>query len=248
MWLVLSEEKDGAALWAYQGLKDRGLYPLKRITPESLTLGVQWEHYLGEKGQHIQITLADGCQISHEMVQGVINRLVSVPFGWQGLTHQDDREYAIQELTAFYMSWLYTLPCQVLNRPAPQGLCGPWRHLSEWLYLAAQAGLPIPPYRQSSENAKVEAEWLMRLTTSVFSRFTVFVVGERVIGVPIAPQLQLGCRHLAKLSGTLLLGVDFATTATGDWVFAGATPLPDLRQGGEALLDVLFEILQNERS
>jgi hypothetical protein len=37
-----------------------------------------------------------------------------------------------------------------------------------------------------------------------------------------------------------LLGIDFAMSAVGaPWEFAGATPLPDLRLGGEPLLDAL---------
>jgi hypothetical protein len=247
MWLLLSEKTDAAALWAYQGLKDRGFAPLEWITPQSLNPSVQWNHRLGEKGNNVQITLADGRKIDNETIQGVINRLVSVPFEWQGLMHPDDREYAIQELTAFYISWLHVLPCPMFNRPTPQGLCGQWRHPSEWLLLAAQAELPTPPYHMSSDSTKDVTDWSLDLPYAS-SVHTVFVVGDRVIGVPANSPMRSQCQHLAQLSGTQLLGVDFAIAPTKNWLFTGATPFPDLRLGGVDLLDMLFEILQSERS
>jgi hypothetical protein len=54
-----------------------------------------------------------------------------------------------------------------------------------------------------------------------------------------------GCARLAQLSATDLLGIDFNLTWTGDWVFRNATPQPDLRLGGEALLDALAIALQS---
>jgi hypothetical protein len=248
MWLILSEKTDVAALWAYQRLQERGLTPLEWITPELLTLNVRWEHSLGAKGKKIEITLANGRKIDNQTIQGVVNRLVSVPFEWQVLTHPDDREYTIQELTAFYLSWLCALPCMMLNRPTPQGLFGQWRHPSEWVWLAAQAGLPTSPYRQSSDSTENECDWSMESTGYSSSKQTVFVVDERVIGVPETSPVRSGCQHLAKLSGTQLLGIDFAVTPKRNWLFTGATPLPDLRLGGVNLLNALFEILQSKRS
>jgi hypothetical protein len=192
MWLVLSEKTDAAALWAYRGLKDRGLAPLEWITPQSLNPSVRWEHCLGEQGNNVQITLADDRKIDNKTIQGVINRLVSVPFEWQYLMHPDDREYAMQELTAFYISWLYALPCPMFNRPTPQGLCGQWRHPSEWLMLAAQAELPTPSYRKSSDSTKDETDWSSALPDAS-SIHTVFVVGDRIIGVPATSPMRSRC-------------------------------------------------------
>jgi hypothetical protein len=60
---------------------------------------------------------------------------------------------ARQELTAFFLSWLYALALPVINRPTPQGLAGQRRQRSEWLWLAAHAGLPMPRYRQTSQDS-----------------------------------------------------------------------------------------------
>ena len=43
-------------------------------------------------------------------------------------------------------------------------------------------------------------------------------------------------------AGAALLGVDFFAGA-GGWWFAGASPLPDLRAGGDALCRRLLDLL-----
>ena len=52
-----------------------------------------------------------------------------------------DREYALSEMQAFYLSWLSAIPGQVVNRPTPQGLSGHWHHISEWALSAARLAL-----------------------------------------------------------------------------------------------------------
>ena len=238
MWLVLCPRTDSSALWAYQGLAARGLAPLELVSAEALACALHWEHRVGPGGATVAITLADGRTIRAEMVRGVLNRLVTVPPEHLLLAAPSDREYAAQELNAFYMSWLHALPAPVLNRPTAQGLSGAWRHMSEWAWLAARAGLPAAPYRQSSRDPLPEGGTTGLLAPDAPVR-TVVVVGGRTCGAAPAGVLE-GCRRLAALAGTPLLGVELGQGAAGPWTFAGATPLPDLRAGGEALLDALY--------
>jgi hypothetical protein len=73
------------------------------------------------------------------------------------------------------------------------------------------------------------------------STITAIVVGDRVVGPALPREVQLGCLRLARLSQTPLLGIELTNGgSTNDWSFAGATPMPDLRMGGEPLLDALF--------
>jgi hypothetical protein len=52
--------------------------------------------------------------------------------------------------------------------------------------------------------------------------------------------VRTGCCELARISQTPMLGVELAySQETNSWLFDGATPMPDLRLGGEPLLDVL---------
>lgn len=246
MWLVLCASNDISALWAYRGLAARGLTPLELVSAEMLAYSVHWEHRLGADGVSIDITLADGRRIRSENTRGVLNRLLSVSSEHLLLANPADRDYATQELTAFFMSWLYALPQPVLNRPTPRGLSGQWRHVSEWIWLASKAGLPTPDYRQTSRD-RVDGMGIERGLVPIGTPVsTVIVVEGNIVGSPLPAEIQEGCRRLAELSGTELLGVEFAAGSTGLWTFAGATPLPDLRLGGQVLLDIMASVLRGE--
>lgn len=246
MWLILCASNDISALWAYQGLKARGLEPLELVTAEMLASSLRWEHRVGADGASIDITLADGRRIRGDTIHGVLNRLLSVPPGHLLLAHPADRDYATQELTAFYMSWLYSLPRPVLNRPRPPGLSGQWRHVSEWVWLASKAGLPVPDYRQSSHALIEETGAERRLVPIGTPVNTLIVIKGHVVGAPAPAEILTGSQRLAELSGTSLLGIEFAPGPASPWSFAGATSWPDLRLGGEALLDRLASVLQGD--
>jgi hypothetical protein len=140
---------------------------------------------------------------------------------------------------ALYLSWLHSLGGPLLNPPAPQGLCGNWRHPSAWAALAGCAGLPVASYRQSSEDDPA-AFWTVAPSPIVA---TSFVVGERIVADPALPRhLDQPSRRLARAAGLCLLGIDFAPGADG-WCFVGASVMPDLSRGGEPLADALAEVL-----
>jgi hypothetical protein len=206
----------------------------------------RWEHRVGPKGATIDIAQADGRWIRKDTIRRVLNRLVSVPYAPLLLAHPADREYASQELTAFFLSWLYALSLAVINRPTPQGLAGQWRHRSEWLWLVAHAGLSTPRYQQTSQDSPAGqgGQGLVIADTSVH---TVFIVAGHVVGAAVPPHIRSACQRLAGLGQTPLLGVDFTNGAARSWTFAGATAMPDLRLGGEALLDALAGALRGQR-
>jgi hypothetical protein len=244
MYLVLGPPDDPSALWAYQGLEARGLEPLEWVSSEMLVGAERWEHRLGAQGVSLEVTLADGRTIHSDAIRGVFNRLKSVPTEGLLSAHPADHDYAAQELAAFFLSWLNALPPPVLNRPTPEGLSGAWRHRPEWMYLAQRAGLPTSRYRQSNRAAPDPSGGYGRLVPPSTPAETVLVLADHVIGTPLSPDLQNGCRRLARLAHTALLGIEFAAGPPGcPWTFAGATPVPDLRLGGKALLDALAAVL-----
>ena len=246
MWLVLCHSNDVSALWAYQGLKACGLTPLELISAEMLAYSLRWEHWLRTDEVSINFTLANGLTIRSEAVRGVLNRLLSLPSEHLHMVSQADRDYAIQEFTAFFISWLYALPAPVLNQPTSQGLSGQWRHPSEWVWLATKAGLPTPNYRQSSREPIGGMGANNRLVPIGTPVNTVFVVKGHVIGPGAPPDILRGCQQLAALARIGLLGVEFASGSAGPWTFVGATPLPDLHLGGQALLDTLASVMQDQ--
>lgn len=186
--------------------------------------------------------LADGRVVDSRVVAGTLNRLVGVPPLLLEVAQPTDREYAGQEMFAFFLSWLHCLPGPMLNRPTPQGLSGAWRHDSEWAVLAAEAGLRTSPYRMTSQAQT--GGW--SFSDDVLREehvATVVVVGEEVIGGPGGAEVNQGCRRLAVLADTELLGVDLVEDQPGSWAFLQAVPQPELRVGSEPLLDALVKTL-----
>ena len=235
--LVLCEDFDHAAAWAAQGLRRHGL-EIDVVGGADLAAAPQIEHRVGRGGATIEITLASGRRLSSRTVGGVLNRLSFLPSAWMQRIGGPDRDYAVQEMYALYVSWLNSLPGPLFNPPAPQGLCGNWRHPSAWAALAGRAGLPVARYRQTSDDDPT-ALWSKAATAPA----TLFVVGDRVVGQTIGLRhLDEPCRQLAQTANVRLLGIDFTPGAQG-WRFAGASVMPDLTRGGEPLVDALAQEL-----
>jgi hypothetical protein len=252
MWLMLCESDDHSALWASQGLKARGLEPFEIVTPQALVYGLRWDHRLGVRDTRVAIRLHDARVIDSAHTRGVINRLGYLPVSLFAHACDTDRLYAQGEMTALFMSWLAAMPAPVLNRPTAQGLCGAWRHASEWMMLAAAAGLSTRPYHQNGHH---DPSALNAVTAPLASpiaadghagRVPVLVVGSRVVAphaIDLPSPIADGCARLARLAGQGLLGIDLTREADGRWLFNEASPRPDLRAGGTALLDALAEAM-----
>lgn len=248
--LVLCEPADGSALWAAAGLRRRTSGPVDVVTGAMLGSALGWEHRLRGDDAEVDITLADGRHITSE-ARPVLNRLLSVPTERLAAVAGPDLEYARQEMQALFLSWLHALPGPMLNRPSPQFLGGHWRHPSQWAVLAAGAGLAAAPFRQSADDPpelamlppaprRADTGWLPAAPPPV----TVFVVAGRVVPPrPLPGDLGEGCRQLAKLAGDELLGIDLQLGPSGTWELVTASSVPDLRSGGEPLLDALADAL-----
>jgi hypothetical protein len=235
---MICSAQDTPALWAYQGLRARGLTPLELLTAEMLTSNARWVHTVGVDGANFNVTLVDGRVIDNRYVKGVVNRLTHVPL--EHLRGAPDFEYATQEYTAFFMSWLKALPAPIFNGTASQGLSGTWRHVSEWVWLAAQAGLTTASYSQTSHDEIDESKQFRRIFPDETPTTMVVTLDDRVFGPQLPPHVTAGCIELARISKTPLLGIELTVSQSPAlWTFAGATPMPDLRLGGEPLLDEL---------
>jgi hypothetical protein len=240
---VFCDTTDLPALWAAGRLRARGL-AVEIATAPVLEAALSWRHPLSADGEAaISITLADGRRIDSRTPVPVLNRLTHVPRLRVDAVGGADRDYAAQEMGAFFLSWLEALPGPVVNRASPQGLGGRWRRRSAWLLAAAQAGLPAAPYRQSHASDP-DASWMIAPQPGTV---TVFAVGEVAVGPPGLPATILdGCVRLAKASAETLLGVDLAPGPDGRLAVIGASPNPDLRLGGEPLIDALVTVLDVE--
>lgn len=233
MWLVLCSTDDIPALWVAMRLRARGVTPLVILTPELLHYSSAWEHRLSNRApMSIAFTLADGSRIDGAAIRGVLNRLTVLPLHLFDHLTDADRSYALQEWTALHISWLSCLTVPVLNRPVMQGLCGAWRHPSEWTWLASQAGLETFAYGQGAPSLPVTAP----PSEPAGPVRTVLVVDGQAIDDVVPDEVAAACGRLGELAQTRLIGVDVETHG---WRFTGASPRPDLRLGGEAFVSAI---------
>ena len=240
MWLVLSERGDVDAQWAQRGLLARGLAPVELVTVDELVAARRWEHRLGAEHLMVTIELSDGRVIEGARVRGALNRLVAIPSSRLERAVPTDREYATQELYAFFLSWVAALPGRILNPPTPQGLSGCWLERSEWLVLAAAAGLDPGSHRWSSNGNSAGSARPSELSR----RRTILVIGDRALGPPEVPRTVVaGCGRLARALRLTILGVEFLVEEDGRWTFEEATTVPAMRRGGTRALDLLVAAL-----
>lgn len=245
MWLIIGSTADVAVLWVYEGLLRNGLTPVYFVPIESLGLGNRWEHRLTGSENTTKLALADGRTIDSRLVRGTVNRVLSPAFIEYGSIVEGDRGYVCQETFSLYVSWLKSLPEPILNAPDPQGLCGNWRHISEWVWLASCAGLPVPSYRLSSDEI-INSNPKVNKANGQEVMKTAIVVRDRVFGDDLPPNLVNGCIQLAKLARLETVGIDFSHDENNGWTFVSASPMPDFRLGGWPLMQKLITILTAE--
>jgi hypothetical protein len=238
MWLIACNPGDAAALWAARRLADHGLEPLEVVSAEALAYAPSIEHRLGNGAPSVRIELADGRRVASEEFSGMLNRLTHPPMDHLGVAQQQEREYAMQEVPALFLSWLAAMPGPVLNRPVPFGLAGPNLDQLQWLALAARAGLRTPTHRATSRRRNGAGP-----ASGPAPGGEVVVACGALYGAPLPVPTAESCLRLAELSGTDILGIGLRRDTSGRLEFAAARPLPDLRIGGEPLIDGLATAL-----
>lgn len=241
MWLVLCDSTDLPALWAAQGLQRRGLKPLEILTPDLLLYNRSFIYHLGDFQANSVLELMDGRTIYSNTLCGTLNRIRALPFKHWQTVKAADRNYAESELYALWTSWLYSLPGPMVNRPTPQGLSGRQFSTLEWLTMAIKAGLTTLPYTQN------DTQGINYPALTNAAPLKIVVCNQRCFSsgfMPIPAAINESCVKLAALTQMALVELDFYISPQGQWIFLGANTLPDLRLGGESLLDALAQDLQ----
>src|SRR5262245_22522025 len=121
MRLVLCEADDAAALWAFAGLRARGLDGLALVSPQALVCPLRSVRRVGADGADFEIAVADGRVLDSREVRGALNRVSVVPIDHLGGAGADAR-YAAEETRSLVLSWLAALGSTALNRATPRGL------------------------------------------------------------------------------------------------------------------------------
>lgn len=248
-WLALCPVYDDAGRWAVEQLRHAGLEPVELVTDADLA-GARWDHRLGDDELTTELRLADGRTIANDDIRGTLNRLTHAPPELAGLLAPADRDYGYAEFSALILSWLAALPGPILNPPTTRGLAGAWRSGAEWAGLAVEAGLPCAPILVDSDAAPAvgDAGWVEWPPFAPLAEDAI-VVGSVVFSARrLAPATRDACRLLSELAGAPLLGLAFdGASQTTIPQLRGATTLPDLRAGGDALVTALASELGASR-
>lgn len=228
MILVLAEPGDPVAAWAATGLASRGR-TVCAFSASDLAGASTWVHEVDSSSARVRAAWDDGRRLDGEQVAATFNRLAADPPPPAGVAAAD-RAYAAEERRAFTLAWLASLPGPMLNRVVPEGWSGAEPGPVAVHVLAAAAGLPVDDADEGDTDHRPVQRAL--------------VVGDAVLGPPLAQRWAERCRALAGAVGLGVAGIDFVPSARADgWVVRRVDPRPDLRRGGTAALDALDRAL-----
>jgi hypothetical protein len=251
MLLVVCGLDDEGALWFARRAAQSGA-DCRIVTTEALSYARHVSHRLAGGEVHTIVRLADGTELVDSQLSGVLNRAIEAPVAAWQLAAPAERHYATMELHASTLSWLHALPCQVRNRPEPGCLTGPLRHPFVTVAAAHAAGLPCPEVRFDTAGPFGPADTLLLAAARAAGPraravHLVCLDGAVLGGEPPEPIAAGIAAFAARIgAGAALLGIDFLAGA-GGWWFAGTSPLPDLRAGGDALCRRLLALLAPEQ-
>jgi hypothetical protein len=245
MWLMLADTGDDAAVWAAEGLPQRGMHPLRLVSGYELAMGTIWDHRMDKSGARTRLRFSDGLAVDDTQLRGVVNRLSGFSVPPAGVS-AGDSEYAACERNALLLSWLVSLRCPVLNRPSPASGPGGYRSVGAWYQLAHRAGLRILPRIESDgsdpgENGSRGDAGRQRTMFAVAGHFVPGGDGDGDGDWDEAT--EAGCAWLSRLAGHAVLAIQFACRPGRAPLFCSATQQGDLRLGGSPLLDLLADAL-----
>ncbi len=232
---VIAFPGDAAAMWAADGLRRAGV-DVRCVSPVRLLAMPVFRHRLGKAAadDHVRFESTDGTRIDSRELRGVLQRVARLPVA-EVVGNGPDAAYASAELAAAWRGWLASLGPRVLNPPTHDGLCGPAWEPSRWAQVAGRVPEVSVPDLHWSTSEPAPQEQRPRTRLIVLDAEQVFPA----VPLPVAR----AARAIARASNTPLLGLDLAVGSRGV-VYGGATPLPDLRVGGPALLDALSQRLE----
>jgi hypothetical protein len=252
MLLVVCGLEDQSALWFARQAARSGVH-CRIVTTETLSYARRFSHRLDNGEVRTAVRLADGALLVDSEISGVLNRAIQAPAAAWQLAAPAERDYATMELHACTLSWLHALPCQVRNRPEPDCLAGPMRHPFVTVAAAHAAGLPCPEVRFDTAGPLGPADALLLAAAQAAGPQArpvhLACLDGAVVGSEPPEPVAAGIAAFAARirAGTALLGIDFFA-GVGGWWFAGASPLPDLRAGGDELGRRLLDLLAPDQA
>lgn len=271
-FLILANRWDSSAAAVAAALRRRHRAECRLVTVEELIFAPSWAHRIDSGGAVSEVRLHDGCVLRSQETGVVLHRLSSFDLPQFG---EQDRSYAVAEMSALLQSWLRGFPCRVINPVTPRGF---WlgRNPVAWLALAAEAGLSLPRMRLTSSLRRFPADGLqpadhlqpadgsvrsaglpLKGRSGAFlaeppgpHAHAVLLAGEEVCG-DLPPGLLPACRAFARLAGAPVIRVNFTSGGKHDlrWIFSGADSIPVLDANGvAAVVRLMQRVADQEQS
>jgi hypothetical protein len=154
--LILAHADDSGAMQVAKVIGSQlGSQAIEVIPPEILAT-FQWSHHIDSEGKATTLCkLPNQREFFPDSIGCLFNRLryVShIPFAH---SLPKNRDYAVAELHALIISWIYELGMRVVNPLSlTSGIVSPISP-SKWLSLAQQCGLPIGRYRKATAGSLI---------------------------------------------------------------------------------------------
>jgi hypothetical protein len=206
--------------------------PVEFVSPLELVCARRLQYEAGNGSQpRASADLSGGRRIDVRQLRGTLNRATQVDFPQVRCAMTSERGYVRSEMEAMMLAWLGALPAPVFNPAHPSGWAGAECHPFDWALRAQAAGFLTSAHRCGYRGLEFPSIQGRHTTSHI-------IFGRR--SFPALPrEMEQAAVRLAESSGVPLLGITLAWQEDGQVLFVGATPLPDLRTGGDAFLDAL---------
>lgn len=231
MLLIICHYDDVACHWLYAQLKAIN-YPVVIVSAEMLPFLRKWEQHIAGDNHSVIMELYDKTFFDNNNIDLVINRVQYIPVEHWRSAGIAEKEYAAQEMSAFYTSWLYGLGARIYNPPKGLGLSGIYYSQTEWMVLALKAGFDINAQILSSSFTAGKSDINHDANLPLYSAL---IFDEAIFtqynypDILRAPALQL--RQLAELP---LFEYRFQVSEKGKVIFISANSFPDFSAYGKA--------------
>src|SRR5690242_10305966 len=106
MHAVFCHAADEEAIWLYHRMKRRDP-SLRLINADALSYSLRWNYRLTTRRSAFDVLLCDKTRLDIRGLQGVVNRVCRLDLTlWQRGGDETDYAYVLQEMYAFFTSWL----------------------------------------------------------------------------------------------------------------------------------------------
>ena len=212
---------------------------VRLLTPEDFCRA-GWRSYRSNPDDSVAVLGEQ--HVSVRQISGVLTCLATVGDWEVPETHEEDRTYVSEELTAFLGWWLSSLPCPVLNSPAPPFLSSPCWPGERWTLLARRLGIPAQATHRSAKLGPQSFDPPVDRLGDSEGGLSISVIGNRCVGQIVAN--SMGCHYALRLAeelGVSMLVARFMRS-DGGLRLVGADPWVDLTDDmvGEAVVDYLL--------